>query len=280
MNLFYFILYELKIWKRPLKKETVLDEINKYILKIKTNFMKEIEDEKKKDLYNMNVDAVFYLKNDYNISLLDSNNEIEKKWKKRILFEYTPRGNIMMFYDSYKQGFAYYSDINSIPYNLLNTIAMKYVLLYRCLDFFIDNEILCGENESPLIKIYCLDEKQEKKDNTNDSGVKNKTDVKNASEFQNLLKDAPFIKYKKNLIPELTQLVNKNASPHKVQKEYIRNRFICLGKIGNFQFLNNETKKKKNPVGFSSSLLDNLKGETNLQKDVLNYKDYKSLQKK
>jgi hypothetical protein len=54
------------------------------------------------------------------------------------------------------------------------------------------------------------------------------------------------------------------------------NRFIYLGKIINFSFL--QFVSKHNILnGFGSKILDNLSGETNLQKKVMDYKEYKNL---
>ena len=45
-----------------------------------------------------------------------------------------------MHYDLYKNGFAYYCN-DSLNYNLLNAVAMKYVITFFCRDFFIDNHV-------------------------------------------------------------------------------------------------------------------------------------------
>jgi hypothetical protein len=269
INAYKLLGYELKIWKRPSKVETILDVTNNYMLKIKNKFLKEVTDKKKKDIYNKNIDAVFYLKRDFQSIILDDKNELEEKWKRRILIESTPRGNIIMFYNSYKQGFSYYSDINSIPYALLNSVAMKYVLIYHCVDFFVDNEIMEDIFESPFIKIYYTEEKKEvKPEETNEKRKEN-------LEFQRLLKNAPFIKYKKKILQENLEF----TTPTTIQKEYVRNRFICLGKTINFQFLK-KVEKKQPAVRFDTEWTGKLDGETNLQKEVMNYKNYKNSIKK
>ena len=86
---------------------------------------------------NSNIDSVFYVKQDYLEAIKDENNELEQKWKQRILMEFVPgRGNVIMYYNPYKGGFAYYSD-QTMPYAYLNAIAMKYAIMYRCRDFFL-----------------------------------------------------------------------------------------------------------------------------------------------
>ena len=108
---------------------------------------------------NKNVEKIFYDKKQLVEILVQQNNELEKIWKSRILIEKSPRGNIIMYYDAYKQGFAYYSDTNGIPYNILNAVAMRYVINFQCRDFFMDNEYVDEQKESPLIKIYLEYEK-------------------------------------------------------------------------------------------------------------------------
>ena len=54
------------------------------------------------------------------------------------------------------------------------------------------------------------------------------------------------------------------------------NCFVHMGKMYNFSFLNVPAKIKNNNVNFSSGFLDALEQETTLQKQVMNYKDYKN----
>jgi hypothetical protein len=63
--------------------------------------------------------------------MTESNTELEKMWRTRILFENTPRGNVIMFYDPYKLGFSFYCDQKIISYDILNAIATKYVRMFR-----------------------------------------------------------------------------------------------------------------------------------------------------
>ena len=74
---------------------------------------------------------------------------LEKKWKSRILFECTPRGNIILLYDTYTEAFVYCIDTSGTPYKLLNAVAMKYVLTFRCRDFFVDENKIPDEMYAP-----------------------------------------------------------------------------------------------------------------------------------
>jgi hypothetical protein len=252
--------------KRQIKLHSFVDENTKYVSKMKIKFLKYYEEDFpiKLDTLNMNIEPVFYSKEKYNEILSNANNDIEKKWKTRLLFEYTPLGNIIMFYDSYKQGFGYYSDTTSVPYNILNAVSMKYVITYNCLDFFMDNEITPKEKESPFIKLYINDEETTEK---NSKDYEKELIKKNNKDFQKQIMNAPFIKHKKN---------GNNTKDSKKEAKIVfnRNRFIYLGKMMNFNIIQKEQKKNK-MNNFNSNLVDNLNNNDILQKKVLSYQDYK-----
>lgn len=141
----------------------------------------------KNDFKNDNIDSCFYSKDAFQKVMKDENNFIEREWRTRILMQSTPRGNIIMYYDAYKQAFSYYSDSKCIPYYILNAVAMKYVVKFRCIDFFVDNQItqeisrekfkdvLTLENltvyDSILIPIYFNEDKQENNKQSNKKQV-------------------------------------------------------------------------------------------------------------
>jgi hypothetical protein len=114
--------------------------------------------------FSSNIDDVFYDKKKLFQTMLIDNNHLEKEWKTRIMIDTTPRGNLIMFYDVYKQGFAYYSDQNSLPYAVLNGAAMKYVIMFGCRDFYMDENFLPEDYVSPLVKIFLEDDKPDKND--------------------------------------------------------------------------------------------------------------------
>jgi|DEB19_MinimDraft_2_1074335.scaffolds.fasta_scaffold17084_2 hypothetical protein len=246
-----------EIEKEAKKEEIVLNPTESYMESKKVRFLQSYLEPTNQTKLNSNIDPVFYSKTDLQQILEDSNNNIEPTWKRRVLYETTPRGNIVMFYDSYKQGFSYYSDVNSIPYSLLNAVAMKYVMVFYCRDFFVDDQVTPVESPSPLVQIYLSAPEKEV-----------------ASKSTNDLKDAPFAKFKNYNKESKT---SSNDASLKNKKEYNNNRFIALGKISNFNFIQPVSNKICSPVnGFSSKLLDNLSGETQLQKQVMNYIEYKT----
>ena len=208
-----------------------------------------------------NISKDFYNKDLLKDATKDEDNELEKAWRRRILMETTPRGNVYMYYDVYKLGFAYYSDVNSLPYMLLNAVAMKYCRIFKCTDFFIDQNVFTEKNnESPLIQIHHIEKKKKT------SG----DDVKKLS--RKILQDAPFAKLKKN---EGNVSTNPNSKADMVEnKNIVTNKFINLGKIYNMNILNKPVKKTV--AEFNSPFLDNLKEEHDLQQTAMSYKKYKA----
>jgi hypothetical protein len=119
----------------------------------------------------------------------------EGQWKTRILMQPSPQGNVIMYYDLFKEAFVYYAD-RQLTYAQLNMHAMKYVRLYGCRDFFLDTAVLPDDVINPFNQMR-QDEvaaekqkKQEKRDKLKldfDSSVfvkkksseKDKTDDKN-----------------------------------------------------------------------------------------------------
>ena len=87
---------------------------------------------------NSNIDKVLYDFDELKLLFADPANQPEKQWRSRILQENTHRGNVIMHYNPYTHTFVYYSDEQIIPYTVLEQVAKKYVVVYRCKDFFID----------------------------------------------------------------------------------------------------------------------------------------------
>jgi len=56
-----------------------------------------------------------------------------------IVMEYTPLGNVAMWYDIKKESFCYHSD-STIPYRFLEVVARKYVITNNCKHLFVDME--------------------------------------------------------------------------------------------------------------------------------------------
>mgnify|MGYP000863889986 CR=1 FL=1 len=257
-----------KLWNGEKKSiEIPKSDIEQYIELHSGRFLKTYEST---NTYNDNIDSCFYEKDKLKEILKPKDNELEVAWKRRILYESTPRGNIMMYYDPYKLGFVYYCDTNTISHSILNVAAMKYCLDYRCRDFFVDNEITPFESPSVLIPIHYI-EPPKKKDNQNKTSINNAVFAK--------LKD-----YSKKIEPKPRNTPPKNDIDNNDKKEIVnkiqekdkcKNRFIYMGKMYNMSVLQPMKKIANNANGFASQYLDDFKGEAEVQERALSYKDYK-----
>jgi hypothetical protein len=89
---------------------------------------------------NANIDPVMYSAEWYKNAVKEET-DIEKRWKSNWVIENTPMGTVMMYYDVYRGGFVYNSQV-SLPYKVLAAVAMKYAMQFYCYDFFMDENIL------------------------------------------------------------------------------------------------------------------------------------------
>jgi len=216
-----------------------------------------------KDAFNINIDPCFYDNSKYQTAIGDTNNDLELSWKRRILVETTPRGNVIMYYDAFKRGFMYYSD-QTIPYSILNIVAMKYVMRFRCLDFFVDEQYILEGNVNSLLDVLreTVPPTVTTPFSENTLSQKQKIDVTKG----------PFAKLKKystsggvnKKTDKTTSKTMLNTSLKITEPEKMKNKIIYGGKMVNFSFLNRwvldrEKEKKKESV----------------RNTVLSYRDYK-----
>jgi hypothetical protein len=173
--------------------------------------------------FNGNVDAVFYDKSKYVDLMMSGESEQEKVWKRRVLMESTPRGTVIMYFDAYKLGFAYYSDVN-ISYDILNACAMKYVRLFYCYDFYLHQTDQDGG--SPLIKIHDSEEVSDE-----------------LKEKRKLLNDKTFAQFREyNKVSKTTTAAVKQP---KQMQNLSRNRFVRVGRISEYNPLPKKVNKIK-----------------------------------
>jgi hypothetical protein len=256
----------------PVEIEDTKDPIIEYINKNKDQLLRSYTSDKN---MSENIESLFYNKKDYTAFMKNDKNEIETAWKTRILYENTPKGSIIMFYDAYKQGFTYYTDQTSMPITILNAVAMKYVIRFFCRDFYYDEDTLkCdkvsdendADNEidedtekvfienvyiSPLIKIHNDDEDKKKK------------------ELKNILHNAPFARLKSNKKMKEEEEIKKEKKP---MKEQSVNRFVSLGKIYNFHIL-----QKKHTQASTNTSYDDMfnTSKASIISTKMSYKDFK-----
>ena len=176
--------------------------------------------------------------------LTDPDNELEKHWRSRVLIENTPRGNVIMFYDIYKRGFSYYCDSAVMPYEIMNAVAMKYVLTFHCREFFIDDSVLPKK------------EKREDSDQADDQ-----VPLKNPNKNVVLQDKRAFVKYK------TYNTATKKAGVSPIDDKMI-NCFLHLGGVRNWTPI--PKKAKANPLnGFQTDMMP---GANNNRISYLEYK--------
>jgi hypothetical protein len=245
-----------------------------FLVKAKTDFDKSYEDPSHIEKYNENIDPIFLDTEKHSDITKVPDSELELSWRRRILFVNTPRGNVIMFYDSFKQGFSYYSD-QHISYAFLNSVAMKYVIIFRCRDFFIDEQILPPEFQSRILELFKKEDADTVSKKKEEGSGKIDTKVGPFAKFKSYVKpsdpvsSAAVIKNKINL-PKVIDI-----KPPVITKDLVKNKFIYLGKTMNWNILT-KVSKKNNIVGFKSNLLSGLENNSDVQSQVFSYKDYKS----
>lgn len=194
------------------------------------------------DDWNLNIDP--FIRDPLQLTevLKDPDNAYEKKWRSSILIENTPRGNVIMFYDIYKRSFSYYSD-TAMPYEIMNAVAMKYVILFRCRDFFVDSQFVPKPPQNDADGITAVEP-------TPDTKIKlDKHAFAKFKTYNNATK-------KTGILPEDDKVIN---------------RFLHLGASRNWTPI--YTKAKANPInGFKTDMIP----DTNNNK--LSYLDYKNMQ--
>lgn len=144
----------------------------------------------------------------------------ESDWKhllNSILMEYTPLGNVLMYYDSSKDSFVYFCD-RIIPYECIDTVARRYVLTYNCTKIYVDSTNPDSVLRHSVVVTNPQTDQQEKT-----AGAKNV-----------LESDKVFAKLKTYRAPKKETI---SYTDHKI------NRYTYGGKIANFLFL-----KKNNPT--------------------------------
>lgn len=239
----FYLAYNYVFDIKPKKQLTTKDRDSDFAERHKERFNKVLKNNNID--FNSNIDKSFYVKEEYD-EIMQQENELEKQWRKRMMIETTPRGNIIMYYDAYKLGFAYYSDENVISYEVLNSCAMKYVEVFRCLDFFLDERIM----EDKILPLKMIHFKE-------DEVVAKKEDTK-----QFLSSNPVFAKLKPKNTEKPKQANDKSKEDKEESKENepekMMNKFISLGKIQNMSVI--QTVPKTKGLGsFKSPLLEKLK---------------------
>lgn len=170
-----------------------------------------------------------------------------KKFKKKFIIEYTPLGNVLLFYNHDKLAFEYYSDL-TIPYRYLETVVRKYILTYNYRPLYIDMEEELKEYERKI------EENDKLKAEMNNSDKLKKPQV--FAKFKSYNTDAGTgrvnkVPPPKNSIPQNKLNISKNIikidgdkkENGKLLLKEKANRYSYQGKMCNFNFLQKIDKK-------------------------------------
>ena len=258
-------------------QEIVKTPIEIYEESYMPKFLKSFE-QPEQTVYNSNIDPILYTRKELLEQLKDSENIYEKTWRNNILYESSPRGNIVMYYDVFKQGFAYYSD-QSITYNILNVAAMKYCMHFSCRDFFQDESILT--QPSAFTKLM-LEEEKEESDKKKQS-VKERIPTITNARFAKLKNYA--IDNNNDKTQKLKDSTTSNDQKKEPEKIFIMNKFIYLGKTNNFDFIQKTAKPSSLipilPASNKPTMFDEMFTDVKtVNKEVFNYKMFKEQQMK
>lgn len=154
------------------------------------------------------------------------------------LRETTPRGEIIMYYDSEKKSFNYYSNSKNIPYSTLDAVARKYVCLHSDPSIYIDirDEIQKGR-EKRMKKDK--DDKSKLERNKNKNGILSSAKKSLFAAFKNY-KTGP----KSVSVPKSLQNCDGNIKVEEfvVIKDNI-NKFIYKGTLEQYE---SDLKSRKN----------------------------------
>jgi len=285
LKLFFHHIYHL-YYGYIIEPVVIIDPIAEYINKTKTMFLKTYEIKKN---MNENIEPLFYNKKDYTIFMKMDKNEIETAWKTRILYENTPKGSIVMFYDAYKQAFTYYTDQTSIPITILNAVAMKYVIRFFCRDFYQDEQTLkiikaqkdkTEQNSNVDIEEKEKEEEEEEEEefvcNTYISPLikihNEKEETDETKKLKKILDEGPFVKFKSNIT--LGDKNEKNDKKKKIIADINVNRFVSLGKMYNFHIL--QKKSSITTIQTNTSYADMFNNsKAKIISTKMGYKDFK-----
>ena len=250
LNYIYFIVQYIRTFNAPpLKKPVTIPYVetqyDKSCKKYAEFYGKESADE------NSNIDPILYDFLKRKEVFASADNEFEKQWKSRILIENTPRGNVMMYFNPYLLSYHYYSDEQIIPYKILEQVATKYVVMYRCKDFFIDVE------KRPDNKILEVLQKEEDSLKSKKMKVNDITKCVNIqSESKNVF--AALKDYRSEVKTEGTKVEPKKPEPKKPEPKKpepkkpepkkpepkFSNKFVRIGKMCEFNIIQKPVDKK------------------------------------
>jgi hypothetical protein len=251
LNYIYFIIQYVRTFNnkppaKPIEKPYVETQYDKSCKKY-LNFYNTVTPDE-----NSNIDPVLYDFDKRKEIFVSPDNEMEKQWKSRILIENTPRGNVIMYFNPYLLSYHYYSDEQIIPYKILEQVATRYVVMFRCKDFFIDVEKRTGNKILDVLQRE-EDSMKSKKMKVNDitKCVNIQSDSKDVfaslKDYRSEVKE-PKTDATKTVEPTTTRFVKETKTKAKLVKRAeepkFSNKFVRIGKMCEFNITQKPVNKK------------------------------------
>jgi hypothetical protein len=172
--------------------------------------------------------------------------------KNSILMENTPLGNVVMYYDSSRETFIYYSD-STIPYRYLEVVARNYVVKNRCKKLYIDMEKELKEAQEKIEKKQKDDQElkqqmEENKEKCEKEGLSAPTKKNVFAKLKNYnrdnsLKTAGIPSDNKSVSKKVIPSPDKRSTSETLLLKENANRYSYEGKMVNFSFLKKVERK-------------------------------------
>jgi len=161
--------------------------------------------------------------------------------KNNFVMETTPLGNVIMYFNSEKNGFVYYCD-STIPYRFLETVARKYITIFKCKD----TSIYVDETDETDEKIP-IEKLPEIMTDLSSSETKSTSTPPTTTTKKNVF--AKFKNYNHpNSNPSSSMIAKNNSVKITIQSnkevKENKNKYISDGKISNFSFIKKIDKKQ------------------------------------
>lgn len=160
--------------------------------------------------------------------------------------EMTPYGYVIMGYDYEREGFKYWSD-RSIPFEILEVVARKFVSYFHCSNLYINRFYTDdGEDKDNIRENNENNEEEDNENNQENENIITNTDEKNTN-------DEEKEETKKEVSPFAQLKKKNNNNSRKPKKETNACKFIRLGKINDFQLLQSiEIESPTDKLDFST----------------------------
>ena len=227
--------------------EELFEKISKLFLAVEEKKKEEVETPEKVVVLYEDKYKEEYMKRKGMPKLQKITEEKEKSLKNSFVIEYTPLGNVIMFYDVERETFTFYSDHN-IPYRYLEVVSRKYVLMNDCVLLYVDMEDEIKEAEKKVIleKEQKQKEEQQKEENDKKSITTKKSVFAKLKKYNRVDAKSQITQTDKNnkTIANQSRMTSSNDKVKEIEIVKERaNRYSYEGKLVNFSFLKKVDKK-------------------------------------